>query len=59
MCVVMSLQACRGQTSGPQENTAMVYNAGVSRAEEELAEEEGAEGGADRIVFVAQEDDTG
>ena len=50
MCVVMSLQACRGQTSGPQENTAMVYNAGVSRAEEELAEEEGAEGGAVQIV---------
>ncbi|XP_062298281.1 uncharacterized protein LOC134003171 [Scomber scombrus] len=42
ICVVMSLQASRGQKSDPQENVEMDYcNLGVSR---EPAEEEGAQG---------------
>ncbi|XP_053197800.1 scavenger receptor cysteine-rich type 1 protein M130-like [Scomber japonicus] len=45
ICVVMSLQASRGQKSDPQENIELDYiNLGVSRAEGEPAEEEGAQG---------------
>ncbi|XP_062298274.1 scavenger receptor cysteine-rich type 1 protein M130-like, partial [Scomber scombrus] len=45
ICVVMSLQASRGQKSDPQENIEMdCNNLSVSRAEGEPAEEEGAQG---------------
>ncbi|XP_044210429.1 CD5 antigen-like [Thunnus albacares] len=43
--VVFILKASRGQKSGPQENIELdYYNLGVSRAEGEPAEEEGAQG---------------
>ncbi|XP_067440071.1 scavenger receptor cysteine-rich type 1 protein M130-like [Thunnus thynnus] len=43
--VVFILKASRGQKSGPQENIELdSYNLGVSRAEGEPAEEEGAQG---------------
>lgn len=45
ICVVMCLQASRGQKSDPQENIELdSYNLGVSRAAGEPAEEEGVQG---------------
>ncbi|XP_067432538.1 uncharacterized protein [Thunnus thynnus] len=45
IAIYFILKASRGQKSGPQENTELdSYNLGVSRAEGEPAEEEGAQG---------------
>lgn len=44
LCACMSLQATRGQKSGPQENIELdYYNLGVCGAEGGPAEEEGAQ----------------
>ena len=51
----MSLQASRGQKSGPQENIELdYYNLGVSRAEGEPAEEEGAQGAEQDLQGATQ-----